>query len=787
MKNDLLTVWQPLLEPWFPVPYLIVNRKGELKGGTPLAIDSLHWPLVGWPQCLHEVVDATLAQWFVELTEREWEAVGRIHYAEGNQFLAVELDSDHISLFFLQDQWRILSHDGPFGEGLDIEQNPHPTVLPDQKIIWSPAEQIYISLLPTHQVELAPAFLSPQWRTILELTPAASVIADVSGYILHVNTSFERITGFPVKNVIGKKIDWNYTQASDLMQVQEAWEQVKSGAPWQGDLEAFRLDGSIYPEKITIWPIPEENGEIRHIMMFKEDLSEVVSWKKELEIRDKKLQEVAEIIPKARLNEARYRSIIQASQTGAWEYNLETGTLWISEEYYAMLGLRPDNALGESFVGYEKWLSLVHPEDRFEAAKVFKTYLDGDRSEIYVNFFRMMHVSGEPVWVLSRGHEVKTIDGNPTSLVLGVHINITDLKKAEQIIKDRDLYHQALLELIPDMLLVVDKEGVCLDFKPGQVELLAPPEVFLGKPLADVISPEIATLHKRSAAEALSKQKMVSITYSAKLGEQERHFRSTIVAFGQEKTLSSITDITEDINRIRQLERLLAIEEKQNQQLHEFAHIVSHHFRSQVSGVLGILHLMSLEDPERYRNLDIQFIQKASDQLNTTIGHLAQILDMRRSTEGKWRTFNLVPLLQEVAAAELDKCYEIQGELTCICDGESWYLHSVPEYIQGIIQELIRNAKRFRDEKRKLKITIQLVVEPEWYQIHVQDNGLGMDERTLGHIFSMYKSYNHGAESFQGLGLFIAHHQAEVLGGTLTVSSVIGAGTTFVLSLPRVS
>ena len=140
---------------------------------------------------------------------------------------------------------------------------------------------------------------------------------------------------------------------------------------------------------------------------------------------------------------------------------------------------------------------------------------------------------------------------------------------------------------------------------------------------------------------------------------------------------------------------------------------------------MGILHLMSLEDPERYRNLDIQFIQKASDQLNTTIGHLAQILDMRRSTEGKWRTFNLVPLLQEVAAAELDKCYEIQGELTCICDGESWYLHSVPEYIQGIIQELIRNAKRFRDEKRKLKITIQLVVEPEWYQIHVQDNGLG--------------------------------------------------------------
>ena len=87
-----------------------------------------------------------------------------------------------------------------------------------------------------------------------------------------------------------------------------------------------------------------------------------------MEIRDKKLQEVAEIIPKARLNEARYRSIIQASQTGAWEYNLETGTLWISEEYYAMLGLRPDNALGESFGGYEKWLSLVHPEDRYEAA-----------------------------------------------------------------------------------------------------------------------------------------------------------------------------------------------------------------------------------------------------------------------------------------------------------------------------------------------------------------------------------------------------------------------------------
>lgn len=785
MNKAYMSEWQPLLDPWHPIPWLIMNRKGQLKGGNPLGIESLSWPANSWPNHLEQIANPELWSWFSSLSENEWVLPGKVYYWSCEDVIALELDQNHIALLFLQGKWKILGSDGEKGIGLEMSEGHEKQVAGDAKTIWSPSENAFVYLVPIQEQLLTPAFLSPQWRSILESTPAGAVIADHRGTVIHVNSAFERVTGFSGAEVVGRRMEWNYLKPEDRQAVQEGWEQVKVGVPWQADLEAYHRNGTIYPEKVTIWPIPEDDGQINHCMVFKEDVSQIVSWKKELEIRDKKLQEVAEIIPQARLNEARYHSIIQASQTGAWEYNLETQTLWISEEYYAMLGIIPESTQGESYFGYERWLSLVHPEDRYQAAKAFKDYLESDRKEVYVNFFRMIHTSGEPIWVLSRGQEVKTIDGSPTPLVLGVHINITDLKKAEQIIKDRDFYHQALLELIPDMLLVVDKDGVCLDFKPGHVDLLAPPDVFLGKRLDQVISPEIANLHKKSAEKALAHQKMEAITYSASFGEETRHYRSTIVAFGPDKTLSSIRDITDDINRIQQLERLLAVEEKQNKQLHEFAHIVSHHFRSQVSGILGLLHIMSIEDPKRYQHLDIQFIQKASDQLQTTTDHLSQILNMRRNSEGKWKTFDLVALLEELVQGKHAKLQDVGGTLEWDRPQASWYLHSVPEYVQSILRELILNAIRFRALHRPLTLHISLKVIAKTYLIKVQDNGQGMDERTQSQIFSMYKSYNQGAESFQGLGLFIAQHQAEVLGGTLRVSSVVDTGTTFVLSLPR--
>ncbi len=138
---------------------------------------------------------------------------------------------------------------------------------------------------------------------------------------------------------------------------------------------------------------------------------------------------------------ARFQEFIFASNTGAWEYNIETGFLWCSELYFTMLGR---NINDFTFDGQPNatniWKELIHPEDFAKAVKNFEHY-QNNPSGIYEQIFRMMHKNGNPRWILSRGKLLKDEKGGHTSLVVGTHIDITDQKHYEQTIisKNKEL------------------------------------------------------------------------------------------------------------------------------------------------------------------------------------------------------------------------------------------------------------------------------------------------------------------------------------------------------------
>ena len=65
------------------------------------------------------------------------------------------------------------------------------------------------------------------------------------------------------------------------------------------------------------------------------------------------------------------------------------------------------------------------------------------------------------------------------------------------------------------------------------------------------------------------------------------------------------------------------------------------------------------------------------------------------------------------------------------------------------------------------------------------DRGIGMELEDVDRIFTaFYRGRNVGSRRGVGLGLNIVHHTVDQLGGTITVTSTIGAGTTFVVTLP---
>lgn len=132
-------------------------------------------------------------------------------------------------------------------------------------------------------------------------------------------------------------------------------------------------------------------------------------------------------------DEEKYRALISSSNTGAWEYDSSRGNLWCSKEYFSMLGRDwNDYDINGGDNGKQVWYDLIHPEDVEKASNRFLEYLNSRSSEIYENYYRMLHADGSYRWIWSRGKTLCDSEGNPTNMTVGTHIDITGQKRNEE-------------------------------------------------------------------------------------------------------------------------------------------------------------------------------------------------------------------------------------------------------------------------------------------------------------------------------------------------------------------
>ena len=103
--------------------------------------------------------------------------------------------------------------------------------------------------------------------------------------------------------------------------------------------------------------------------------------------------------------------------------------------------------------------------------------------------------------------------------------------------------------------------------------------------------------------------------------------------------------------------------------------------------------------------------------------------------------------------------------------------------LRRILMNLLSNAVKFTEQGH---ITVSLRAAGEWTELAVADTGVGISSEELPHIFDEFHQVDGpggGAQEGTGLGLAIAQKSGALLGGTLSVESEVGKGTTFTLRL----
>ena len=241
--------------------------------------------------------------------------------------------------------------------------------------------------------------------------------------------------------------------------------------------------------------------------------------------------------------------------------------------------------------------------------------------------------------------------------------------------------------------------------------------------------------------------------------------------------------------RLRQeLEELNQKVQEANRLKTEFVTVVTHELRSPLTSIEGYLDLLLEEGSEgaETRGTYLQIVKRSADHLLELINDL---LDIARLEAGKLELRRL-PLDLE------DLIREVSGALRPQIEAKGQHLHldlavslpvvnGDPERLTQVLLNLISNAHKYTPQGGS--ITIVTRAERAGVCIAVQDTGIGLSSEEQQQLFTKFFRAQHPLvreTGGTGLGLAIARALVELHGGTITVVSAPGQGTTFEVILP---
>jgi two-component system, cell cycle sensor histidine kinase and response regulator CckA len=149
---------------------------------------------------------------------------------------------------------------------------------------------------------------------------------------------------------------------------------------------------------------------------------------------------------------ARLTYVLEGTNAGTWEWNVQTGQTIFNERWAEIIGYTLDEISPTSI---ETWIKFVHPED-LEAGTMALEKHFAKETDHYDIECRMKHKSGQWIWVLDRGKVITwTADGKP-EWMYGTHLDITERKQAEEVLRISEEKYRLLFEHAPTGIYEVD-------------------------------------------------------------------------------------------------------------------------------------------------------------------------------------------------------------------------------------------------------------------------------------------------------------------------------------------
>ncbi len=429
-----------------------------------------------------------------------------------------------------------------------------------------------------------------------------------------------------------------------------------------------------------------------------------------------------------------------------------------------------------------------------------RAVIDGSQEEFYLEY--PCHSPFEKRWFAVRVTPFPELA--PRSVVVA-HINITERKLAEENLEntnkgleqrviDRTAELQtakerveAILNSATDAILLVHNDLIIEQTNASFDKMFGcNPDDYFGRSLnllfhssdADFLTlmGEFTGVGKNLTLDVKAQRKDGSV-FAAEV---------SLGIFSNDSFLCTIHDINARKELEQSLQATIAKEKELNELKTRFVSMASHEFRTPLATISAATETLSAY---RHKLSDDQIDQKLKGILGQ-ITRLTDIMDdVLRLARLQARRVEFKPELCDFDALCREIIDEYQSQPN-ISHRLLYELNSpVPrvqldkKLMRQIIGNLLSNAIKYSPENKAVLVKLEYLDEVLIFSVH--DNGIGIPEADLSHIFEpFHRATNVGTIQGTGLGLVIAKESVDLHGGTITVTSGSEIGTTFTVGIP---
>jgi two-component system phosphate regulon sensor histidine kinase PhoR len=360
---------------------------------------------------------------------------------------------------------------------------------------------------------------------------------------------------------------------------------------------------------------------------------------------------------------------------------------------------------------------------------------------------------------------------------LNTSINIL-ARNLQEMMKVNEIQQERLMTLIENMgsgLVLIDQKGRVIIVNRTFRERFKIPELEKEKMIYYEIIPfkEIQSVVEEIFVTEKKIKKQITLSFK----REKKHFElyGTPI-FGNQNEWNGVVLVFHDITELKKLE----------QARKDFVANVSHELRTPITSIKGFSETLldgAMSDQDTLKTF-LEIILKESDRVQSLVKDLLDLSKIEQTGFQLYeREFNAKDLLNEVKTI-LDSRAKSKSIDLVVEAPERFPLYGDPDRLMQVLINLVNNSISYTLEGGRVLLSVEK--RKRTAEIRVEDNGIGIKAKELPRIFERFyrvdkdRSRNSGGT---GLGLAIVKHIVEAHKGYVNIESVVGKGTTVIVSL----